>query len=121
MKTLFAKIVVLVAALGIQGCGPFSTPPDLKVTTLYIAPWVVPQLTILNEDERPVVVESVTVNGKYDVRHVWGPSKLTEFSKTPLETGQSITLRLESEWPRAIRVKVRTNRGTVESKFEYSQ
>lgn len=121
MKILFAKIIVLVAVLGIQGCGPFSASPDLKVTTLYIAPWVVPQLTILNEDERPVVVESVTVNGKYDVRHVWGPSKLTEFPKTPLETGQSITLRLDPKWPRAIHVKVRTNRGTVESKFEYSQ
>lgn len=121
MKTLIAKILVLVAVLGIQGCVPFSSPPDLKVTTLYIAPWVVPQLTILNEDERPVVVESVTVNGKYEVRHLWGPSKPTEFTKIPLETGQSLTLRLESEWPRAIRVKVRTNRGTVESKFEYSQ
>lgn len=121
MKTLLARIVVLFVALGIQGCGPFSSPPELKVSTYYIAPWVVPQLTILNEDERPVVIESVTVNGKYDVLYVWGPSKLTEFSKAPLETGQSMTLRLDPEWPRAIHVKVRTNRGTIESKFEYSQ
>lgn len=114
---LSLNLLAFVMVLYLAGCDE----PELEVGTLYPAPWVVPQLTIRNVDSRAIAVQSVIVNGKYEVTHLWSFGTPQEYPHDPMETGRGMVLRLDPNWPRAINVQIKTDRGTVERTFKYSE
>ena len=116
-----AKFYLTFIAIGIILCLAGCDEPELEVSTLYPAPWVVPQLTIRNIDARPVTIQSVVVNGKYEVTQLWSFGAPSDYPRVPMETGQGMALRLDPNWPRAINVQIKTDRGTVERTFKYSE
>lgn len=115
-------LVIAAAATLLTGCDELTKAlqgeptVQLKVAAEYagFSRWI----SITNMGEKPVTIQKITVNKKYEVAELTNILSVKPWEPTALDIGENLSAAYPKDCPQAVILDVETDQGNVTYKFE---